>query len=116
VWLIHCHIGWHLDAGLAAIFIDNLPTLQTSPTYAMKTLIPQDNFAACQAYNPERPPVNFQLCEQYVENDFNFQVTVSEQTKYVIGTDLIIISEAFIGLMMHKAGVLQHLLPELIGM
>ena len=43
VWIFHCHIEWHLDAGLALMFVEAPTQLQQSLT------IPQDHIDACKA-------------------------------------------------------------------
>lgn len=43
VWLMHCHIEWHMDSGLVATMIEAPLELQQSLT------IPRDQLAACAA-------------------------------------------------------------------
>jgi iron transport multicopper oxidase len=43
VWLFHCHIEWHVDAGLIATMVEAPLELQKSLT------IPPDHIAACEA-------------------------------------------------------------------
>jgi iron transport multicopper oxidase len=43
VWLFHCHIEWHVDAGLIATMIEAPLELQQS------LKIPADHFTACEA-------------------------------------------------------------------
>jgi len=33
-WIFHCHIDWHLNAGLAIVFAEDVPTIakSTQPT------------------------------------------------------------------------------------
>lgn len=45
VWLFHCHIEWHMDAGLVASMIE-------APLDLQKTVsIPKDHYQACRASN-----------------------------------------------------------------
>ena len=43
VWLIHCHIDWHLANGLGATFIEHATTLQQTKT------IPRDVLSLCNS-------------------------------------------------------------------
>lgn len=43
VWLLHCHIEWHIDSGLVVTMVE-------APLDLQKTLvIPDDHFAVCEA-------------------------------------------------------------------
>ncbi|KAE8145434.1 Cupredoxin [Aspergillus avenaceus] len=43
IWIFHCHIEWHMDAGLAVVLVE-------APLEMQKTLaIPQDHWDACDA-------------------------------------------------------------------
>ncbi|CEL02165.1 Putative Multicopper oxidase [Aspergillus calidoustus] len=43
VWFFHCHIEWHMDAGLAAVMVE-------APTYLQEHLaIPQNHYDVCAA-------------------------------------------------------------------
>ncbi|KAJ6496186.1 yellow laccase [Mycena sanguinolenta] len=40
-WLLHCHIDWHLDIGLAVVFAENIPQIaQEKPPAAWSNLCP----------------------------------------------------------------------------
>jgi len=40
-WFLHCHIDWHLDAGLAVVFAENVPAIaQEKPPLAWDQLCP----------------------------------------------------------------------------
>lgn len=43
-WLFHCHIDWHMDQGLAAIFVE-------APNHLQNITLPSDHIAACKAVN-----------------------------------------------------------------
>ncbi|KAJ7159025.1 laccase 2 precursor [Mycena crocata] len=43
-WFLHCHIDWHLDAGLAVVFAENVPSLKKeNPPPAWDQLCPLYN-------------------------------------------------------------------------
>ncbi|QRD84389.1 Cupredoxin [Aspergillus flavus] len=43
IWLFHCHIEWHMDAGLAAVMVE-------APLYLQENLtIPQNHYDVCSA-------------------------------------------------------------------
>ncbi|KAJ7893544.1 laccase [Mycena leptocephala] len=45
-WFLHCHIDWHLDAGLALVFAENIPAIaQENPPLAWDQLCPTYNYA-----------------------------------------------------------------------
>src|SRR5690606_12546236 len=43
VWLIHCHIEWHVPMGMVATFIEEPRTLQESVG-----IVPQEHLAICE--------------------------------------------------------------------
>ncbi|KAJ6549619.1 laccase [Mycena vulgaris] len=46
-WFLHCHIDWHLDAGLAVVFAEDIPTMRTeNPPPAWDQLCPLYNASA----------------------------------------------------------------------
>ncbi|KAE8367391.1 Cupredoxin [Aspergillus caelatus] len=45
VWIFHCHIEWHMDAGLAVVLVEAPLDLQQTLT------IPEDHWQACDASN-----------------------------------------------------------------
>ncbi|KAJ7646284.1 laccase [Mycena polygramma] len=43
-WFLHCHIDWHLDAGLAVVFAENIPAIaQEKPPASWDNLCPTYN-------------------------------------------------------------------------
>lgn len=44
IWLFHCHIEWHIEAGLVMTFIEDPIQLQT-----LNLTIPQNMYDACNA-------------------------------------------------------------------
>lgn len=45
VWLFHCHVEWHMQAGLAATFVEAPAELHK----IMEAKIPEDHLAVCGA-------------------------------------------------------------------
>jgi FtsP/CotA-like multicopper oxidase with cupredoxin domain len=54
-WFLHCHIDWHLEAGLAVIFGEALEESGPQKDYEGTQVINQDWEALCPAYNDLSP-------------------------------------------------------------
>eukprot|EP00457_Paulinella_chromatophora_P000883 gb/GEZN01000884.1/.p1 GENE.gb/GEZN01000884.1/~~gb/GEZN01000884.1/.p1 ORF type:complete len:1083 (-),score=169.56 gb/GEZN01000884.1/:296-3124(-) len=115
-WIMHCHITWHMDAGLGVVLVDNLPALQTDPAFAYSTLVPKDQVDACEAYNPvfTLPPIPQGTTLSYEE--YKFVTPVPEATKKAMLANLLVTSLAFVGLILYKIHILDHLLAQFICM
>ncbi|PPQ94691.1 hypothetical protein CVT25_009546 [Psilocybe cyanescens] len=51
-WIMHCHIDWHLQLGLAVVFAENIPAIETStPPPAYDELCPIYNALPPQTFN-----------------------------------------------------------------
>ncbi|KAF8885058.1 Cupredoxin [Gymnopilus junonius] len=51
-WILHCHIDWHLEAGLAVVMAENVPGIRTSnPPPAWDQLCPTYNALPAQTFN-----------------------------------------------------------------
>ncbi|KAJ7636185.1 laccase [Roridomyces roridus] len=49
-WFLHCHIDWHLQAGLALVFAEDIPTIaQEKPPVAWEELCPKFNASMLNA-------------------------------------------------------------------
>ncbi|KAH9479120.1 Laccase-2 [Psilocybe cubensis] len=51
-WIMHCHIDWHLQLGLAVVFAENIPEIETfNPPPAYDELCPIYNALPPQTFN-----------------------------------------------------------------
>jgi hypothetical protein len=48
IWMMHCHLQWHMDLGLSTLFIEGADELRTRYASGDHT-VPSNHLAACQA-------------------------------------------------------------------
>ena len=105
VWLFHCHIEWHMDAGLVAVMIE-------APEMLPALAAPADSSQICSAQSTYLSAVQDQLLADEGIEVFSLS---SSTIGFSFLSCAIIVSESTFALVIWRLGILPYILLEVLA-